>query len=358
MLTVAAMMVACGAGDSKEQAAAAAIAKAKEAVDVKVAMATTDTLNVCETYTAELKAYKEINVTPAAQGLHIKEILVDVGDTVQEGQVLAKLDDTTLKQLEIQLATTQDTYDRLKPVHTAGGVSEQQFVQTENTLNALKEQLDQLRKNTVITSPISGIVTARNFEVGDLFASMPLFHIMQVDKLKVKVYVSERYFPDVKLGQSVDISTDIYPGVVFTANVSRINPAIDPSTRTFEVEVTIPNSVIKKEEPKEDSEESEETEETEEKSLRLVPGMSAKATFVMSTRNSVVVPAVAVQKQSGSSDRFVYVINDGMADYRIVKDGLRVGENIEILDGVEDGENVAITGLARLLDGKIVNVVE
>ncbi len=355
MLTVAAMMVACGADNSKEQAAAAAIAKAKEAVDVKVAAATISNLDVCETYTAELKAYKEINVTPAAQGLHIKEILVDVGDTVTEGQVIAKLDDTTLKQLEIQLATTQDTYDRLKPVRNAGGVSEQQFVQTENTLNALKEQLDQLRKNTVITSPISGVVTARNFEVGDLFASMPLFHIMQVDKLKVKVYVSERYFPDVKLGQSVDISTDIYPGVEFTANVSRINPAIDPSTRTFEVEVTIPNSVIKKEEPKEDSEDSE---ETEEKSLRLVPGMSAKATFVMSQRNSVIVPAVAVQKQTGSADRFVFVIKDGVADYRFVKDGLRVGENIEILDGVQVGESVAITGLARLLDGKNVNIVE
>ena len=337
MLTVAAMMVACGGDASKEQTAEAAVAKAKEAVDVKVAESTIATLDVCETYTAELKAYKEINVTPAAQGLHIKEILVDVGDTVTEGQVLAKLDDTTLKQLEIQLATTQDTYDRLKPVHTAGGVSEQQFVQTENTLNTLKEQLDQLRKNTVITSPISGIVTARNFEVGDLFASMPLFHIMQVDKLKVKVYISERYFPNVKIGQSVDISTDIYPGKVFTANVSRINKAIDPSTRTFEVEVTIPNNDDK---------------------YKLAPGMSAKATFVMSQRNSVIVPAVAVQKQTGSADRFVFVIKDGVADYRFVKDGLRVGEFIEILDGVEAGEVVATTGLVRLLDGKRVNVVE
>ena len=194
-----------------------------------------------------------------------------------------------------------------------------------------------MRKNTVITSPISGVVTARNFEEGDLFASMPLFHIMQVDKLKVKVYVSERYFPNVELGQSVNISTDIYPGKVFTANVSRINRVIDPSTRTFEVEVTIPNRDDK---------------------FKLAPGMSANATFTMSQRNSVIVPAVAVQKQTGSSDRFVYVVKDGVADYRFVKDGLRVGEFIEILDGVEDGEVVATTGLARLLDGKRVNVVE
>ena len=335
MLAVAAMMVACGGDDSKKKAAEMAAAKAKEAVDVKVAIATTETRDVCETYTAELKAYKENNVTPAAQGLHIKEILVDVGDTVKEGQVIAKLDDTTLKQLEIQLATYQDSYNRIKPVYEAGGVAEQQFVQTENALNAVKEQMDQLSKNTVIKAPMSGVITARNFEEGDLFASMPLFHIMQLDKLKVKVYVSERYFPNVTLGQMVDIATDTYRGEVFEGKVTRINPSIEPSTRTFEVEITIPN-----------------------KDKRLSPGMSARATFVMSQRNNVVIPATAVQKQTGSAERFVYVIKDGVADYRFVKDGLRIGEQIEILEGIEVGEAVAITGLTRLLDGKNVNVVE
>ena len=334
MLAVAALMVACGGDDTKKKAAEAAAAKAKQAVDVKVAVATTSEIEVLETYTAELKAYKEINVTPMAQA-HIKDILVDVGDKVKEDQLIATLDDSNLKQLEIQLATTQDAYDRLKPVYEAGGVAEQQFVQTENSLNTLKEQVDYLRKNTVIKSPISGVVTARNFEKGDLFASMPLFHIMQVDKLKVKVYVSERYFPSVKLGQVVKVSTDIYPGEIFEGKVSRINPAIVASTRTFEVEVTIPNG-----------------------DGRLAPGMSANATFVVATRNSVVVPAVAVQKQVGSAERFVYVIKDGKADYRFVKDGLRKDENIEILDGVKEGESVAITGLARLLDGKNVNVVK
>lgn len=335
MLAVAAMMVACGGDDAKKKAAEAAAAKAKEAVDVKVAVATIDTMDVRETYTAELKAYKENNVTPAAQGLHIKEILVDVGDTVKEGQVIAKLDNTTLKQLDIQLATTQDAYNRIKPVYDAGGVAEQQYVQTKNSLDAVKEQKDQLSKNTIIKSPISGVVTMRNFEEGDLFASMPLFHIMQVDKLKAKVYVSERYYPNVKLGASVDITTDSCDGEVFEGKVTRINPSIEPSTRTFEVEVTIPNG-----------------------DGRLAPGMSARATFTMAQRSNVVVPAVAVQKQTGSAERFVYVIKDGVADYRFVKDGLRKGENIEILDGVEAGESVAITGLARLLDGKNVNVVK
>ena len=329
MLFVAASLVACDSETKKSEA------KEQEVVSIKVATAIIDTVKVDETYTAELKPFKENNITPAAQGLHIKQILVDVGDQVWEGQVIAKLDDTTLKQLEIQLATTQDTYDRLKPVYEVGGVSEQQFIQTENTLNALKEQVDQLRKNTVIKSPISGVVTARNFEVGDLFASMPLFHIMQLDKLKATVDVSEAYYTNVAIGDKVSFETDVYPGRVFEGQVSRINPAINAATRTFTVEVTIPN-----------------------KDKELRPGMSSRAIFHMGEHESVMIPAVAVKKQTGSAERYVFVIKDGKAEYRFVKDGKRVGENIEITSGLKFGEQVAITGMTSLLDGCDVEIVK
>ena len=329
LLFVAASLVACGSEAKKGDV------KAQETVTVKVATAVVDTVGVEETYTAELKPFKENNITPAAQGLHIKQIMVDVGDTVREGQVIAKLDDTTLKQLEIQLATTQDTYNRLKPVYEAGGVSEQQFIQTENTLNALKEQVDQLRKNTIIKSPISGIVTQRNFEVGDLFASMPMFHIMQLDKLKATVDVAEVYYANVAVGDKVTFETDVYPGRKFEGQVSRINPAINAGTRTFSVEVTIPN-----------------------KDRELLPGMSSRAIFNLSEHEAVIVPAVAVKKQIGSSERYVYVIKDGKAEYRFVNDGKRMGENIEIMDGLKAGEQVAITGISKLLDGCDVEVVK
>lgn len=329
LLIAAAAMVACGSEEKKSAP------KTQGPVTVKVVAATTETIEIAETYTSEFKPFKENNITPAAQGLHIKEILADVGDTVKEGQLIVKLDDTTLKQLEIQLATTQDTYNRLKPVYEAGGVSEQQFVQTENALNALKEQVDQLRKNTIITSPISGVVTQRNFENGDLFASMPILHIMQIDKLKATVDVAEVYYSNVAVGQKVFFETDVYPGKVFEGVVSRINPAINASTRTFSVEVTIPNE-----------------------GLELRPGMSSRATFVMSVRESVMVPAVAVKKQVGSAERYVFIVKDGKAEYRFVKDGKRSGENIEILDGVALGEQVATTGLTKLLDGCDVKIAQ
>lgn len=143
----------------------------------------------------------------------------------------------------------------------------------QNTLNLQTEVVEQMRKNSEIKSPISGIVTARNYENGDLFASMPILHIMQINRLKVMANVSEQYYPNVKVGQTVEISVDIFPGEVFEGKVSRINPALDAATRTFGVEVTIPNA-----------------------NERLRPGMFARATFNMGQREAVMVDDIAVQK--------------------------------------------------------------
>ena len=330
-IIAAAAMVAC---NSNEKSAATDDAAEVKAVAVKTSTAEIVTVDLLETYTSEILPYKENDITPAAQGLHIDRIMVDVGDKVKAGQVLVTLNRTSLRQLELNLATVQDSYDRMVPVHEAGGISDQQLIELENTLELQKEMVEHMRKNSEIVSPISGVVTARNFDDGDLFASMPILHIMQIDRLKVMANVSEQFYPVVKVGQSVDIHVDIFPGEVFEGKVSRINPALDAATRTFGVEVTIPNA-----------------------NERLRPGMYARATFNMGQRTSVMVDDVAVQKQSGSSERYVYVIKDGVADYRLVRDGRHVDGKVEILNGVEAGEEVATTSFVRLMDGKAVEIV-
>jgi RND family efflux transporter MFP subunit len=336
MLIAAIAMVGCASNSTEKSETAAtetAAAATETAVVVKTAMATTETVELTETYTSEIKPYKENDITPAVAGLHIESIKVDVGDHVRQGQVLVVMDQTTLKQQELNLATMQDNYDRMKPVYEAGGVSEQQIVQLENQLSLQKEIVENLRKNSTLLSPISGVVTARNFESGDLFAQMPILHIMQINQLKVKANVSEQYYSSIKVGQAVTIEVDIFPGEQFQGKISRINPALDAATRTIGVEVTIPNSNVK-----------------------LRPGMYARATFIMGERESIMVPDQAVQKQTGSSERYVYIIKDGVAEYRFVKDGRRVGDMIEILDGVEAGEQVALTSFTRLMTGQKVEV--
>ena len=182
LMIVAATLVGCNSNQEKKTSEAT-VAEEPKAIAIKACTAESMTVDLKETYTSEILPYKENDITPAAQGLHIDEIKVDVGDRVKAGDVVVTLNRTNLKQLEINLATVQDTYDRMKPVHEAGGVSDQQMIELENTLNLQKEVVANMRRNSEIKSPISGVVTARNFENGDLFASMPILHIMQIDKL-------------------------------------------------------------------------------------------------------------------------------------------------------------------------------
>lgn len=328
-MIMAASLVACNS-TSTEKSDDSVV---DDAVVVKTMVAEVKTIDIIESYTSEIMAFKENDITPAAQGLHIDRILVDVGDKVTEGQTIVVLDQTTLKQQELNLATTQDNYNRMLPVYESGGISEQQIIQMKNTLDLQREVVENLRKNSTIKSPISGVVTARNFENGDLFASMPILHIMQIEKLKVMANVSEQFFTNVKVGDNVAIEVDIYPGKQFEGKVSRINPAFDARTRTFSVEITIPNS-----------------------SMELRPGMYARAIFNMGQHNGVMIADKAIQKQAGSSERYVYVIKDGVADYRFVKDGRRVGDMVEIVEGLEAGDEVATTSFTRLMDGKTVTV--
>ena len=331
MLIAAVAMTACASNETNKEQTSAEVAEA--AVLVKSATAVLQTVDLTETYTSEIKPYKENDITPAVAGLHISQIKVDVGDHVAKGQVIVVMDQTTLKQQEINLATMQDNYDRMLPVHAAGGISDQQIVQLENQLNLQKEVVENLRKNSTIHSPISGVVTARNFEAGDLFAQAPILHIMQINQLKVKANISEQFYTTVKVGQVVTIEVDLFPGEQFEGKVTRINPALDAATRTFGVEITIPNA-----------------------KERLRPGMFARATFNMGERESVMIPDQALQKQVGSSERYVYVIKDGVAEYRLVKDGRRVGDLIEITEGLEAGEVVATTSFTRLMTGKKVEI--
>ena len=147
MLIAAVAMVGCTSNSTEKSETAAVV---ENVVLVKTATAQTQIVELDETYTSEIKPYKENDITPAVAGLHISSIKVDVGDHVSKGQVLVVMDQTTLKQQELNLATMQDSYDRMKPVHEAGGVSDQQIVQLENQLNLQKEVVEKLRKNSTI----------------------------------------------------------------------------------------------------------------------------------------------------------------------------------------------------------------
>lgn len=306
----------------------------EKGVLTKTARATAATVRLTEEFTSEIEPYKENDITPAASGVHIDKIYVEVGDPVREGQLIVTLDPTQYTQQLVQLKTVEDDYNRLLPVYEAGGISTQQIEQAKAQLDVQREVVANLKKNIEVRSPISGVVTARNYESGDLFAQQPILHIMQIDPLKVIANISEQYFSNVKVGMPVKLTVDIFPDEEFTGTVSLIYPALDPTTRTFKVEVKVPNA---------------------KRTLR--PGMYARTTFDMGSKEGVMVPDVAVQKQVGSAERYLYVIEgDSVAERRSIKVGRQVGDRVDILSGVEPGEQVAVTALSKLFDGAAVDV--
>ena len=330
MWAVAAAVVSCGGGNKPS---GPTVEDRKVLTKTVVAVARTIAQN--EEYTSEIEPYRENDITPAVSGVHIDRILVDVGSRVKKGDLLVTLDPTQYNQQAVQYQTVLDDYNRLAPVYEAGGISAQQLQQAKASVDVQKEVLDNLRKNIEMRSPITGVVTARNYEPGNLFANTPILHVMQINPLKIIANIQEQFYPDVKLGMPVEIRTDIFPDKVFAGKVSLIYPALDASTRTFTVEITVPN----------DSE-------------TLRPGMFARSTFNMGDKTGIMVPDVAVQKQVGSSERYLYVIRDGRAERRSVKVGRQVGSEVDILSGVAAGEEVAVTALSRLDDGVEVEVKE
>ena len=328
MMTAAAVLGGCG---GKRSAAPEAVTNRVLTRSVEAEAAT---VRLGEEFTSEIEPYRENDITPAATGVHIDRIWVEVGDAVSEGQLVVSLDPTQYTQQLVQLQTIESDYNRLLPVYEAGGISAQQIEQARAQLDVQREVVANLKKNIEVHSPITGVVTARNYESGDLFAQQPILHIMQIDPLKVVVNISEQFFPQVKVGMPVDLRVEIFPDKLFRGEVSLIYPALDPATRTFKVEVRVPNR---------------------ERILR--PGMYARTLFDMGSKEGVMVPDVAVQKQVGSAERYLYVIvGDSLAERRSVEVGRQVGDRVDILRGVEPGERVAVTALSKLYDGAPVEI--
>ena len=301
-------------------------------------------------YTTTIQAFAKNNIAPQSVN-RIAKINVEVGDYVTKGQELAKMDQVQLQQAEIQMQQTklqmqnnEVEYGRLKGLYDAGGLSKSDLDAIELAYNAsklsynvAKKSYDNLLENSVLLSPINGVVTARNYDVGDMYAmSAPIFTVEQISPVKLLVGVSESDYTKVHKGDAVTITADALPGQEFQGEINRIYPTVDPATRTFTVEVKVANA---------------------DKALR--PGMFARATVTFGVNNSIIIPDVAVVKQQGSGERFVYVLEeDGTVSYTKVVLGRRLGSEYEVIEGLEDGAKVVTGGQIRLKNGVKVIVNE
>lgn len=281
------------------------------------------------TYTSTVQAFVKNNIVPQG-GNRIKKINVEIGDFVKKGQVLAEMDMTQLQQAELQLANNEIEYNRLKALYEAGGLSKSDLDAIEMAYKVSRTSYENLLENSILTSPIDGVITARNYDVGDMYAmSAPLFTVEQIKPVKLLVAVSESDYSKIKKGDDAVITADAVPGKTFYGKVTRLYPTVDPATRTVTVEVQVANNYN-----------------------TLRPGMFTRVKLNFGTNKSVVIPDVAVVKQQGSGERFVYVLNsDGTVNYQPVVLGRRLGAEYEVLEGIQDGAKVVTGGQLRLKDG-------
>lgn len=329
-----------GAGGAQEEQDEAPLVKIEKVYETEVMQK--------GVYTSSVDADVINNISSSTPN-RIKEIYVDDGMRVSKGQRLVVLDDVNIVNYETQVANAkanldniQTNYNRALELYKIGGGTKQnvdametQLVTAKNSLASAQRTLKNAMENTVLTAPISGVVTARNYDPGDMTGALPILTIAKVNPVKVVCNISESEYSKVKKGMIVDCTFDTYGDEVFKGTITTIAPTIDTSSRTFGVEITVANA-----------------------NDRILPGMFGRVTVNFGEERRVVVPDQAVVKQPGSGNQYVYVYKDGKVSYNKVELGQRIGTAYEILSGVEDGAEVVVNGQSKLANGMEVRVMK
>ena len=303
---------------------------------VTVATVNAEYVSQLQVYPTTIEADIVNNIAPQASA-RISKIYVEIGDKVSAGQTLARMDEVNLEKARLQLINDSIEFGRIEQLHEIGATSQSDYEAMTLKYDVSKKTYKNLLENTVLKSPISGIVTARNYDEGDMYAmTQPLFVVQKINPVKMLINVSESKYSQIKKGMEVDINTEAFGDQVFKGTVDLIHPTINSMTHTFAVEVKFAN-----------------------KDLTLRPGMFARVTVNYGDNFRVVVPDRAVMKQVGSGEQYVYVLNDdGTVTYTVVELGRRMGDRYEIIKGIDDNAKVVVTGQTKLKNGIAVDVVE
>lgn len=322
------LLGSCTGGKDKSAAE-----KVEEKPRVKLADVTARPVEQIQEYTATVEAEVKNNIAPSSP-VRIDKIFVEVGDRVVKGQKLVQMDAANLRQKKLQLDNQRIEFQRMDELYKVGGASKSEWDAAKMQLDVQETSYNNLLENTSLLSPVTGVVTARNYDNGDMYSGgEPVLTVEQITPVKLLINVSETYFPKVKKGAPVSVKLDVFGDEEFTGKVSLIYPTIDPATRTFQVEIQLPN-----------------------RDQKVRPGMFARATLNFGTEDNVVVPDLAIVKQAGSGDRYVYVYKDGKVSYNKVELGRRMGAEYELRSGVPDNSQVVVAGQARLINGTEVEV--
>jgi RND family efflux transporter MFP subunit len=333
IIAAVASLVACGGKGGDK----AATTTKKEAEKVKVQTLEKERIAKTLELSSTLEGYETMNISPSITG-HIEHIYVEVGSRVQRGTMLVRMDQTQLNTTRINLASTKTELERVTALKASGSVSQQVYDQTKAGYDQLVETERFQNENTFVKAQFAGVISAKNYEDGEMYTGAPILTLTQISRLKAIINIPESYFPMVKQGMKVDVVSDIYPDEVFPATIEIVYPTIDPQSHTFQAKLNIPNNGEK-----------------------IRPGMYVRTRLAVGEVDAIVVPYQSVLKLTGSNDRYVFVNDGGQARRVAVTLGQRFDDRIEIIpveaNAMKAGDQLVITGQARLVDGDKLEIV-
>jgi len=339
------------------------------AVPVYVARAEMGRLSRGDVLTGKVAPRAEINVVPKMAG-KVAAVAVKVGDRVRAGQVLLRFDvpeleaqlrqaeagvaaaESNLTQAELALKQAQDHYERMKILFDQGAIPAAEFEKVELDYQLARDRAEnqapaQLRQakaqlelvqanldNALVTSPIAGLVAARNVDPGELASqAQPVLTIVNIDHVRVEVSAPERLVNRIRTGQEVAVRVGAVSAEPLAGKVVSIAPAADPRTRSYPVKIELPNP-----------------------EHLLKPGMFAEVDFGTAADENVLVPRDAVFQRAGVDA--VFVCAAGRVEFREVVPGPSDGRMLAVLEGLEAGEMVVVSGPDVLEDGMEVEAIE
>ncbi len=288
---------------------------------------------------AVLDPNKQADISASIPG-KIKSLPIQPGSRVSTGQVVGSVDvlqhQLNKKEVVSALAKAGEDYQRNKELYegnagTAQSVKEARHAYETAQLQA--EQMDYRISEGTIKSPISGIVTIKNYEAGEYInPGVAIATVVDIYTLKAIVLVNEKDVYGLKLNQPATVTTDVFPDKNFKGKVTFISPVGDEN-HNYRVELVVANSAAE-----------------------LKAGTYCKVTFDTQKKAAVLqVPKMALAE--GTKNPYVYVVNNDKVAVRKITTGRELGENIEVLNGLKEGDEVVVSGQINLTDGSTISKI-
>ncbi|ANO50283.1 efflux RND transporter periplasmic adaptor subunit [Woeseia oceani] len=299
--------------------------------------------DIVSTYsgTAAIEALAEATVI-AKVGGEVREIQVEEGDDVRAGQLLARLDGDRLRliqtQAEANLQKLRRDFQRNQDLKDRSLISAGDFEKIQYEMEALEASYKMASLEvsyTEIRAPIDGVVSERFVKTGNTIdVNAKLFHVTSLDPLVAYLHVPEREYRRMSQGMPATIQVDALGGARYTASIARISPVVDPSTGTFKITVEISDP-----------------------ERRLKPGMFARIGIVSDIHaDALQIPRSAIVDDGGETS--VFVVKDETVSRRPIRTGFVANGNIEVVEGLNDGEQIVIVGQSGLRDGSRVELID